>query len=165
VHAVNCDLSLWPLEHELLPENIETEWELRNTFMTWSHETWIAACLEKQVYLFLSPVEVDCKGVIRNPTAHWAEDLSGTSPLSSDIMAELGLPEPSITTYRMCCRWRTRHYQALRELHQACGFDPDSDEVARFLGLPLAEYVTDPTSDWRSQILSESYQNSMSFLF
>jgi hypothetical protein len=35
--------------------------------------------------------------------------------------------------------WREYHYNAIREFCETRGFDPYSNDVARFLGSPLAE--------------------------
>ncbi|EIM81914.1 uncharacterized protein STEHIDRAFT_114599 [Stereum hirsutum FP-91666 SS1] len=36
-------------------------------------------------------------------------------------------------------RWKRFHYDVLADVHKACGFTPESDEVAKFLGFPLIE--------------------------
>ncbi|KAF7376999.1 hypothetical protein MSAN_00117800 [Mycena sanguinolenta] len=69
--------------------------------------------------------------------AYWSLDPSGTDRLSSEDATRLGFPALELTTQAFEDHWDGSIYEGLRQLHQAKGFDPYSQEVARHLGLPL----------------------------
>jgi hypothetical protein len=125
-------------------------WSLSGTFMAWSQEVLMAALSGEMVYLFLSPLKIDRHRNILWPTAYWSADPAGERPLSSSAMKTLDLPKPRFTNSIVGYKWRARHYRALLELYQGCGFNPYSDEVSNFLGAPVAKLLVNPESDWRA---------------
>ncbi|KAJ7711175.1 hypothetical protein B0H16DRAFT_1900719 [Mycena metata] len=69
--------------------------------------------------------------------AYWSLDPSGVERLSTEEATQLGFPSFQLTT-RICGKfWDTSVYAGLCQFHQAKGFDPDSQDVARHLGKPL----------------------------
>jgi hypothetical protein len=49
----------------------------------------------------------------------------------------LGFPSISLSMQISAQSWDASVYTGLRQFHQAKGFDPDSQDVARHLGMPL----------------------------
>ncbi|KAJ7256636.1 hypothetical protein C8J57DRAFT_1074877 [Mycena rebaudengoi] len=69
--------------------------------------------------------------------AYWSLDPSGAERLSPEEAAELGFPSIRLDTFVLVASWSANVYAALRQFHQAKGFDPDSQDIARHLGYPL----------------------------
>ncbi|KAJ7147411.1 hypothetical protein C8R43DRAFT_530105 [Mycena crocata] len=71
--------------------------------------------------------------------AYWSLDPLGIEHLSTQEAEVLGFPhvEPLITLKGSF--WDASVYAGLRKFHEAKGFDPDSQDVARHLGYPLYE--------------------------
>ncbi|KAJ7679414.1 hypothetical protein DFH06DRAFT_510532 [Mycena polygramma] len=89
-------------------------------------------------YLFLCPVKHFRTGSssYRWPAcpAYWSLDPTGTEHLSNEEATRLGFPTISLKTSISFLYWDASVYAGLRKFHQAKGFDPDSQEVARHLG-------------------------------
>ncbi|KAJ6592334.1 hypothetical protein B0H19DRAFT_906980, partial [Mycena capillaripes] len=95
-------------------------------------------------YLFVCPLtDLQCgPSLFRWPdlAAYWSRDPFGAERLTSEAAGRLGFPEIKLTT-RVCgasCDRRT--YDGLRTFHRAKGFNPETQDVARYLGHPLLEY-------------------------
>ncbi|KAF8181425.1 hypothetical protein K438DRAFT_1601712, partial [Mycena galopus ATCC 62051] len=71
--------------------------------------------------------------------AYWSFDPSGTDCLSADEAVSFGFPTLILSRRISGDRWDANVYASLRRFHQAKGFDPDSQDVARHLGYPLYE--------------------------
>jgi hypothetical protein len=69
--------------------------------------------------------------------AYWSLDPFGADPLSLEDAANLGFPSLRPCTIVFGRSWDASVYAGLRQLHQAKGFDPDTQDVARHLGQPL----------------------------
>ncbi|KAJ7153839.1 hypothetical protein C8R46DRAFT_472586 [Mycena filopes] len=69
--------------------------------------------------------------------AYWSLDASGVDRLSTEEATRLGFPPLELSTKVVGQYWPTSVYTGLRQFHRAKGFDPDSQDVARHLGLPL----------------------------
>ncbi|KAJ7669903.1 hypothetical protein DFH06DRAFT_158134 [Mycena polygramma] len=68
---------------------------------------------------------------------YWSVDPDGVRKLDASSVEQLRLPRLTCRTMTFGDSWTTAHYQALREVHKAKGFDPDTPDVATFLGYPL----------------------------
>ncbi|PFH50180.1 hypothetical protein AMATHDRAFT_4186 [Amanita thiersii Skay4041] len=88
------------------------------------------------VYLFIKDITSDNSKV----EAYWATDPAGLDKLSATEMSLLGLELPSLSIELYAAHWTSAYYEALRIFHHVCGFDPDSNDVARYLGLPTAHF-------------------------
>ncbi|KAJ7767918.1 hypothetical protein DFH07DRAFT_703650, partial [Mycena maculata] len=92
-------------------------------------------------YLFLCPPEEFQIGpaAFRWPDrpAYWSFDPSGAEPLSNEDAAHLGFPVFYFSCKYIVRHWRDSTYTALRQFHQAKGFDPYSQDMARSLGYHL----------------------------
>ncbi|KAF7334323.1 hypothetical protein MSAN_02377000 [Mycena sanguinolenta] len=75
--------------------------------------------------------------------AYWSLDPSGAAHLSMEDTRILGFPAIHIETGMSGYSWDHSIYQGLRRFHEGKGFDPDSREVARELGYPLYEVLSD----------------------
>ncbi|KAJ7064472.1 hypothetical protein C8F01DRAFT_768737 [Mycena amicta] len=75
----------------------------------------------------------------------WSLDPLGREQLSWKEARERGFPKlvasNSVRTYQR--QWDACVYEEIRAMHIAKGFDPDSQDVARHLGHPLFELVSD----------------------
>ncbi|KAF7371571.1 hypothetical protein MVEN_00012400 [Mycena venus] len=69
--------------------------------------------------------------------AYWSLDPSGADRLSPDEAAALGFPAFQLETEVSLRSWDSSVYAGLRQFHQAKGFDPDTQDLARHLGHPL----------------------------
>ncbi|KAJ7679410.1 hypothetical protein DFH06DRAFT_975168, partial [Mycena polygramma] len=98
-------------------------------------------------YLFLCPTEHFRTGAssFRWPEcpAYWSLDPSGMERLNTEEATRLGFPSIEFTTQLRFVYWEASVYAGLRQFHQAKGFDPDSQDVARHLGEPLYQLTGD----------------------
>ncbi|KAJ7658242.1 hypothetical protein DFH06DRAFT_1327530 [Mycena polygramma] len=70
-------------------------------------------------------------------SAYWSLDPAGVEILTMEGAIELGFPELQCSTQLMGRSWDSSVYAGLRKFHQAKGFNPYSEDIARHLGLPL----------------------------
>ncbi|KAF8214537.1 hypothetical protein K438DRAFT_1801611 [Mycena galopus ATCC 62051] len=77
--------------------------------------------------------------------AYWSLDPQGAERLSMKDARQLGFPSIVLTTEIHGYSWDKTVYAGLRQFHQAKGFNPDSQEVARYLGESL--YQLSPGTD------------------
>ncbi|KAJ7161883.1 hypothetical protein C8R43DRAFT_838489, partial [Mycena crocata] len=70
---------------------------------------------------------------------YWSLDSSGTTRLSEEESDRRGLPRLRFSFLRAANCWHEYHYKALRDFFIAKGFEPESSDVTRLLGFPLAE--------------------------
>ncbi|KAF7337247.1 hypothetical protein MSAN_02277200 [Mycena sanguinolenta] len=75
--------------------------------------------------------------------AYWSLDPSGADRLSIEHAKSLGFPTIHIETILSGRSWDRNVYKGLQRFHQGKGFDPDNQEVARQLGYPLYEVLSD----------------------
>ncbi|KAF7337282.1 hypothetical protein MSAN_02280700 [Mycena sanguinolenta] len=75
--------------------------------------------------------------------AYWSLNPSGADRLSTEDAKNLGFPAIHIETRINGWSWDHSVYEGLRRFHEGKGFDPDSQEVARQLGYPLFEVLSD----------------------
>jgi hypothetical protein len=87
-----------------------------------------------RVFLFLRRAFVDNKNFIHFPQFYWSDDPTGLDPQAK--MRYSHLDTPVVTAMARYTSWKFHHYDVLRQLHTVCGFDPESDAVARYLGIP-----------------------------
>ncbi|KAJ6450951.1 hypothetical protein C8R47DRAFT_1170669 [Mycena vitilis] len=71
--------------------------------------------------------------------AYWSLDPLGVERLTAEQAIELGFPTLKFSTYISGLYWDDSVYAGLRKFHQAKGFDPYSQDVARHLGYPLIQ--------------------------
>ncbi|KAJ7928242.1 hypothetical protein B0H13DRAFT_1007536 [Mycena leptocephala] len=111
------------------------------------HQALFSICFSKALehcppgYLFVCPAKDLQTGPssfrMADCPAYWSLDPSGAERLSSEEAAEVGFPSIRLDTVIFADSWDADVYAALRQFHQAKGFDPDSQDVARHLGYPL----------------------------
>ncbi|KAJ7229382.1 hypothetical protein C8J57DRAFT_1026658, partial [Mycena rebaudengoi] len=70
---------------------------------------------------------------------YWSLDLSGTERLGSEEAERLGFPSLTLHMSVHTRSWDDSVYAGIRDFHQAKGFDPYSQDVARELGYELWE--------------------------
>ncbi|KAF7353220.1 hypothetical protein MSAN_01509800 [Mycena sanguinolenta] len=75
--------------------------------------------------------------------AYWSLDPSGADRLSTEDARILGFPTIHIETLMIGKSWDQSIYEGLRRFHESKGFNPESREVARRLGYPLYEVLSD----------------------
>ncbi|KAJ7127917.1 hypothetical protein C8R44DRAFT_555944, partial [Mycena epipterygia] len=90
-------------------------------------------------YLFLCPLENlrDDEGRwLANPEcpAYWSLDDSGSRRLSPEEASTIGFPSMKLETY---VYGRSSVYAGLSRFHAGKGFNPNSQDVARYLGQPI----------------------------
>jgi hypothetical protein len=69
--------------------------------------------------------------------AYWSLNPSGVEHLSVEDATSLGFPSISLSTQIYGRSWDAGVYAGLRQFHQAKGFGPDTQDIARNLGKPL----------------------------
>ncbi|KAJ7675274.1 hypothetical protein B0H17DRAFT_1334726 [Mycena rosella] len=99
-------------------------------------------------YLFLCPVadrQADSPSCFRLPEcpAYWSLDPTGNEHLSMEEAERLGFPTFELEMRVDGQSWDESVYTGIHQFHQAKGFDPDSQDVARELGCPLFEISTE----------------------
>ncbi|KAJ6518072.1 hypothetical protein C8R47DRAFT_4848 [Mycena vitilis] len=99
------------------------------------------------VYLFLCPTadfQIE-PSLYRWPEcpAYWSLDPSGIERLSTEEVKRRGFPAMQLESQISRTFWDASVYAGLRQFHQAKGFDPDTQELARHLGHPLLELTTE----------------------
>ncbi|KAF7346963.1 hypothetical protein MVEN_01449000 [Mycena venus] len=72
--------------------------------------------------------------------AYWSLDPSGDERLITEDAIRLGFPSLQLRTVVWLRSWDTAIYAGLRLVHQAKGFDPDSQEIAEHIGYPLYQF-------------------------
>ncbi|KAJ7627503.1 hypothetical protein B0H17DRAFT_1024312 [Mycena rosella] len=95
-------------------------------------------------YLFLCPLKYFHS---HDPTcfpypdfpAYWSLDPTGIERLSTEEATDLGFPSFEFKMMVIGFSWDSSAYDGLRAFHEAKGFDPYSQDVARHLGYPLYE--------------------------
>ncbi|KAJ7636193.1 hypothetical protein FB45DRAFT_1024325 [Roridomyces roridus] len=92
-------------------------------------------------YLFLCPTEHFQIGPnsFQCPELpwYWSLDETGAHPLSESDSLQRGFPSVELHTTVDIRTWNARIYEALRHFYRGKGFDPESQEVALWLGQPL----------------------------
>jgi hypothetical protein len=103
-------------------------------------------------FLFLCPPEdfETSSSSFRWPVcpAYWSLDPSGAGRLTLEEATWLGFPALDCTTEIYGYYWDTNVYEGLRKFHRAKGFDPDTQDVARHLGHPLYQLLSESTSQF-----------------
>ncbi|KAJ7168984.1 hypothetical protein C8R46DRAFT_243372 [Mycena filopes] len=92
-------------------------------------------------YLFVCPIEAFKIGpsTFKWPDcpAYWSLDPSGIDRLSTEEATQLRFPSMELRTTIKGRSWDSSVYAGLGQFHEAKGFDPDSQDLARHLGHPL----------------------------
>ncbi|KAJ6555792.1 hypothetical protein B0H19DRAFT_1376833 [Mycena capillaripes] len=92
-------------------------------------------------FLFLCPTEDFRTGPFSfwwpECPAYWSLDPLGNERLTAEEATELGFPSLRLHTSIGGMSWDASVYAGLRQFHKAKGFDPDRQDVARYLGQPL----------------------------
>ncbi|KAF7377061.1 hypothetical protein MSAN_00124300 [Mycena sanguinolenta] len=108
-------------------------------------------------FLFLCPKEYFQMGPssFRWPAcpAYWSLDPSGIVRLSSEEAKQLGFPRFQLTATAWEYSWDDSVYEGLRQFHEAKGFNPYSEEVARHLGLPLYQLSSERDAPGMSTVV------------
>ncbi|KAK7029949.1 hypothetical protein R3P38DRAFT_890012 [Favolaschia claudopus] len=81
----------------------------------------------------IGPASLKCPECV----GYWSLDPFGLDPLSPNQAAELGFPTIDILIFGWGKKWSDAVYAGLRQFHHGKGFDPNSQDLARHLGLPL----------------------------
>ncbi|KAJ6506077.1 hypothetical protein DFH09DRAFT_1200411 [Mycena vulgaris] len=101
-------------------------------------------------YLFLCPVEkfqtVPSTFSWPECTAYWSLDPSGVGRLTPEAAEKLGFPALRFYRQTQGRSWDAQVYTELDKFHQAKGFNPASQEVARHLEHPLYQLSVVPNA-------------------
>ncbi|KAJ7800765.1 hypothetical protein B0H14DRAFT_3490287 [Mycena olivaceomarginata] len=101
-------------------------------------------------FLFLSPRKDFKTGPSSyrwpDSPAYWSLNPSGVDRLTLEEATQLGFPTFQCTTEVVGRSWDASVYEGLRKFHQAKGFDPDTQELARHLEHPLFELSAEADS-------------------
>ncbi|KAK7035615.1 hypothetical protein R3P38DRAFT_3263136 [Favolaschia claudopus] len=87
----------------------------------------------------VGPVSFKCPENV----GYWSLDPLGVERLSVEQAAELGFPTIRVLLRGSFESWGDTVYAGLRQFHEGKGFDPDSQDLARHLGMPLYELYSD----------------------
>ncbi|KAJ6480424.1 hypothetical protein C8R45DRAFT_777016, partial [Mycena sanguinolenta] len=68
---------------------------------------------------------------------YWSLHSSGADRLSTKEATHLGFPSLCLTATATGDSWDACVYEGLRQFHRAKGFDPERQDLARQLGVPL----------------------------
>lgn len=106
---------------------------------------------DKPLYIFLQDLLLyPTENQVCLPDMFWAWDLEGNQRLTKEEM-DLYLAQFDLTVQDLTLgvllsnftRWEQHQYDTIREVHERLGFNPDSREVADFLGYPPVEIDTE----------------------
>ncbi|KAK7035606.1 hypothetical protein R3P38DRAFT_2517638, partial [Favolaschia claudopus] len=89
--------------------------------------------------LQVGPASFKCPGCV----GYWSLDPLGVDRLSPEQAAELAFPTISISIRGRVRFWSDTAYAGLRQFHQGKGFNPNSQDLARHLGVPLYQLYCD----------------------
>ncbi|KAJ7107502.1 hypothetical protein C8R44DRAFT_858004 [Mycena epipterygia] len=113
-------------------------------------------------HLFVCPLDLRCQAGRYNlalPESdhyYWALDSTGKTRLSQKESDDLGLPRLLFKLTPWATFWQPYHYNAIRDFHQAKGFDPDGLDVTHLLGLPVVQMELETILD--RQLYNQLYQ-------
>ncbi|KAJ7168860.1 hypothetical protein C8R46DRAFT_1092683 [Mycena filopes] len=106
-------------------------------------------------YLFLCPVNDfrtgPCSFRAPDLPAYWSLGPSGVNRLSPEDANRLGFPSLQLATTVQGKSWDRQTYAELGRFHRAKGFDPTSQDVARYLGDPLYYLPQEDASSGRDE--------------
>lgn len=118
----------------------------RSQLDSWSHSNTPPPKKPKKTYFFIQDMEVNFKQqIIHTPAMYWASDKVGRKRLSPEQLAKyldqfhLSPEDLHLHMHFVIRYFSPTLYDALRKIHTACGFDPDTNEIAKALGLPILE--------------------------
>lgn len=94
----------------------------------------------KAAYLFVHHLECSKEGTVSTPKMYWSEDAEGAEPMDPATMVLFGLRLPKILMRGKGICWSSTQLEAVRQFHQECGFDPDTDEVAQTLARSVVKF-------------------------
>ncbi|KIJ50729.1 hypothetical protein M422DRAFT_44379 [Sphaerobolus stellatus SS14] len=91
-----------------------------------------------EIYLTIEKPQLHAE----NLTLYWSLDSTGSKNLDPSQLLSFGLTSNSITTWKtlVICQIAVERFNLIWEIHEKLGLDPESDEAARLLGLPLMEF-------------------------
>ncbi|KAJ7107547.1 hypothetical protein C8R44DRAFT_858016 [Mycena epipterygia] len=87
---------------------------------------------------------------------YWALDSAGKNRLSQNECDHFGLPRLLFRLRPWATFWQPYHYNAIRDFHQAKGFDPDGLDVTHLLALPVVQVELETILD--RQLYNQLYQ-------
>ncbi|KAJ6532557.1 hypothetical protein B0H19DRAFT_1187853 [Mycena capillaripes] len=95
-------------------------------------------------YLFLCPlteIQTELPGHFQIPAcaAYWSRDPSGAERLSAEEARNAGFPDIEFLMWADGSSWDDGVYIGIGQFHEAKGFEPYSQEIAREVGYPLFE--------------------------
>ncbi|KAJ7153921.1 hypothetical protein C8R43DRAFT_950165 [Mycena crocata] len=150
--------------HIFKHQHIVFNYEDHDRIQVQIHLTETAAAVEG--YLFCCPWENFRPGFtsFRSPDVpfYWSLDPSGDSPLSTEDAESLGFPTIELTTTIYGNVYDASVYAGLRQLHEAKGFDPESQDVARHLDLPLLQTFQWSSDDGNPELSGQEELNVQS---
>ncbi|KAF8637121.1 hypothetical protein AX17_003025 [Amanita inopinata Kibby_2008] len=114
----------------LIGRQIEYELGFQTAFTKCSYRSELEV-----VYLFIK--NIGSNGLIES---YWSTDPEGSQVMTLTETSLLGLQKPSLSMELHAAHWSAGYYEALRLFHRTCGFDPDSNDIAHFLRLPIASF-------------------------
>ncbi|KAJ7211438.1 hypothetical protein C8J57DRAFT_1399907 [Mycena rebaudengoi] len=126
---------------------------------------WLLPSDEKDIphgYLFLCPLQ-DLQGnsllefIYPACPAYWSLDPSGAQRLDEEEATGLGFPSFTLRMSIWTTSWDDLVYAGVRKFHQAKGFDPYSQDVAREFGCPLFEVCAHETEVPDDQVPTSAY--------
>jgi len=93
------------------------------------------------VYLFMRLYQTQDDGFCRTPEVYWSRRFDGVNPMNELDEMVHGLPRPTVSGYVDYVVHNTSEDNQVLEFYKACGFDPNSDELARQFNLPVIQYL------------------------
>jgi hypothetical protein len=98
-------------------------------------------------YLFLRPSTLDGQPTLIHWNfdfaKYWSQDPSGQSIISPEEQKILGLPEIILEERTWFNSWSEEAYDYIRKYQEIKGFNPNTTDFARSMGVPILEVVTD----------------------
>lgn len=92
------------------------------------------------VFLFVHNFGFSNDDVATYPDAYWSLDPEGKERMAPSTTLKFGLKRPDMFIRSWGCTFSSSQFAAVHDFHQICGFNPETSDVARFLGLPLVQF-------------------------
>ncbi|KAJ7591770.1 hypothetical protein C8J56DRAFT_931695 [Mycena floridula] len=126
-----------------IPSEIQISCQAQNRNLVHSAPSKLSEKILQHEFLYLW---FDCRRPHPDNT-HWSTDIAGIQIIPKVAIEDAFDVDLHITSQVVSYKIPQFIYPLLREIHAGCGFDPDSTEMADYLGYPLLEPISGEFSD------------------
>ncbi|KIJ48454.1 hypothetical protein M422DRAFT_66342 [Sphaerobolus stellatus SS14] len=105
----------------------------------------------KELYLFIETLHLNAE----IPETYWSLDPTGSEKLTSSELVSFGVHPDSVKAFQTLnvCNIPIESFDTIWEIHKKFDLDPESNQTARLLDLPLMEFYGLEYEGWYSLII------------